>query len=95
MPVSGIVDLAGGHAFVRTSGYRRAPDDVYISAGQIGPYGLRKGDRIEGTARPDGARTNGAGPMRPGAASSGRCSGWTRSTGCRPNSPGPARTSTT
>ena len=58
MPVSGIVDVAGGHAFVRTSGYRRAPDDVYISAGQIGPYGLRKGDRIEGTARPDGARTN-------------------------------------
>jgi transcription termination factor Rho len=58
VPVSGIVDLAGGHAFVRTSGYRRAPDDVYISAGQIGSYGLRKGDRIEGTARPDGARTN-------------------------------------
>ena len=60
VPVSGIVDLAGGHAFVRTSGYRRAPDDVSISAGQIGPYGLRKGDWIEGTARPDGARTNGA-----------------------------------
>ena len=59
VPVSGIVDLAGGHAFVRTSGYRRAPDDVSISAGQIGPNGLRRGDWIEGTARPDGARTNG------------------------------------
>ena len=57
--VSGIVDVADGHAFVRTSGYRRGPDDVYVSAGQIGQYGLRKGDRIEGTARPDGARTNG------------------------------------
>jgi transcription termination factor Rho len=60
IPVSGIVDLADGHAFVRTSGYRRAPDDVYVSAGQIGQYGLRKGDRIEGAARPDGARANGA-----------------------------------
>jgi transcription termination factor Rho len=56
--VSGIVDVADGHAFVRISGYRRSPDDVYVSAGQIGQYGLRKGDRIEGTARPDGARTN-------------------------------------
>ena len=27
--VSGIVDLADGHAFVRTSGYRRGPDGVY------------------------------------------------------------------
>ena len=59
IPVSGLVDLADGHAFVRTSGYRRAPDDVYVSAGQIGQYGLRKGDRIEGAARPDGARGNG------------------------------------
>src|SRR5712691_11113435 len=57
--VSGIVDVADGHAFVRTSGYRRSPEDVYVSAGQIGQYGLRKGDRIEGTARPDSARTNG------------------------------------
>ncbi len=57
--VSGIVDVADGHAFVRTSGYRRSPEDVYVSAGQIGQYGLRKGDRIEGAARPDGARANG------------------------------------
>ena len=35
VPVSGIVDLADGHAFVRTSGYRRGPGDVYVSAGQI------------------------------------------------------------
>jgi len=57
--VSGIVDMADGHAFVRTSGYRRGPADVYVSAGQIRQYGLRKGDRIEGAARPEGARTNG------------------------------------
>jgi transcription termination factor Rho len=57
--VSGIVDMADGHAFVRTVGYRRDPADVYVSAGQIRQYGLRKGDRIEGAARSEGARTNG------------------------------------
>ncbi len=50
--VSGLVDLADGHAFVRVSGYRRDPDDIYVSAAQIRQYGLRKGDLIEGTARP-------------------------------------------
>jgi transcription termination factor Rho len=49
--VSGIVDIADGHGFVRTSGYRRSPADVAVSAGQIRQYGLRKGDRIEGAAR--------------------------------------------
>ena len=38
--VSGIVDIADGHAFVRTSGYRRGPADVSVSAGQIRQYGL-------------------------------------------------------
>ena len=50
--VSGLVDLADGHAFVRISGYRRGPDDIYVSAAQIRQYGLRQGDLIEGTARP-------------------------------------------
>jgi transcription termination factor Rho len=54
VPVSGLVDLGDGHAFIRTSGYRRSPDDVYISAGQIRQYGLRKGDLIEGAAQPTG-----------------------------------------
>jgi transcription termination factor Rho len=51
---SGIVDIGEGHAFVRTSGYLRSPADVYVSAGQIRQYGLRKGDRVTGTARPAG-----------------------------------------
>jgi transcription termination factor Rho len=59
--VSGIVDIADGHAFVRTSGYRRGPADVYVSAGQIRQYGLRKGDHIEGAARPNGTSPNGTG----------------------------------
>ena len=62
IPVSGIVDIAEGHAFVRTSGYRRGPADVYVSAGQIRQYGLRKGDHIEGAARPNGTGPNGTGP---------------------------------
>ena len=62
IPVSGIVDIGDGHAFVRTSGYRRGPADVYVSAGQIRQYGLRKGDQIEGAARPNGTGPNGTGP---------------------------------
>jgi transcription termination factor Rho len=61
IPVSGIVDIGDGHAFVRTSGYRRGPADVYVSAGQIRQYGLRKGDHIEGAARPNGTGANGTG----------------------------------
>ncbi len=61
IPVSGIVDIAEGRAFVRTSGYRRGPADVYVSAGQIRQYGLRKGDHIEGAARPNGTGPNGTG----------------------------------
>ena len=52
IPVAGLVDLADSHAFVRTAGYRRGPDDIYVSAAQVRQYGLRKGDLIEGTARP-------------------------------------------
>jgi transcription termination factor Rho len=54
IPASGIVDIGDGYAFVRTAGYRRSPADVYVSAGQIRQYGLRKGDRITGTSRPTG-----------------------------------------
>src|SRR5580658_1894399 len=52
VPVSGLVDPGEGHALVRVSGYQPSPADVYVSAGQIKQYGLRKGDRIDGTARP-------------------------------------------
>jgi transcription termination factor Rho len=62
IPVSGVVDIGEGHGFVRTSGYRRSPADVYLSDGQIRQYGLRAGDRIEGAARADGA---GRGKFRP------------------------------
>ena len=63
--VSGIVDIGDGHAFVRVSGYRRNPADVYVSAGQIRQYGLRQGDQIEGAAGPQPRRqAQPAGPRR-------------------------------
>jgi len=52
VPVAGLIDSGDGHALVRVSGYRPSPADVYVSAGQLKQYGLRKGDRIDGTARP-------------------------------------------
>ena len=51
--MSGIVEIGAEGAFVRTSGYRRGPADVHVSAGQVQQYGLRKSDLLEGTARPD------------------------------------------
>jgi transcription termination factor Rho len=51
--VSGIVEIGAEGAFIRTSGYRRGPADVHVSAGQVQQYGLRPSDQVEGTARPD------------------------------------------
>ena len=48
VPVAGIVDVADRHGFVRTSGYLPGPDDVYVSAGQLKRYGLRRGDLVVG-----------------------------------------------
>jgi transcription termination factor Rho len=59
VPVTGIVDVAERHGFVRTKGYLPGPDDVYVSAGQLKQYGLRRGDLVAGTAREtDGPRHN-------------------------------------
>src|SRR5215469_4446845 len=50
--VSGVLDARCGQAFLRTSGYRRGPDDVYVPASCLLRFGLRTGDRVEGTAQP-------------------------------------------
>ena len=64
IPVSGILDALGdGGAFVRTSGYRMGRDDVYVPADQVRKYGLRRGDHLEGAARPAG-QGSGGGPSR-------------------------------
>jgi transcription termination factor Rho len=56
LAVSGILDVGDGHAFLRTAGYRRGPDDVYVSGAQLGQYGLRASDLIEGATQPGGSR---------------------------------------
>jgi len=51
VPVSGILDVTDKNAFVRAAGYLPGPGDIYLSAAQVGKYGLRPGDHIEGAAR--------------------------------------------
>jgi transcription termination factor Rho len=67
--VSGIVDLADGHGFLRTAGYRRSGGDIPITAAQVGQYGLRPGDQVEGTA---GSRPVRAGDVKAGDVKSGQ-----------------------
>ena len=65
--VSGLLDVAGSSAFVRTAGFQPGPDDVFVPAALIKQYGLRRGDQIDGAARPPGA----SGPARNGEARNG------------------------
>jgi len=69
--ISGVVDLGDGRGFLRTAGYRRSTADIPVSPTQVRQYGLRSGDRLEGTAgtRPVKAQPNKA---RPGTAQEGK-----------------------
>ncbi|GAA4445934.1 hypothetical protein GCM10023170_025440 [Phytohabitans houttuyneae] len=49
-PVTGIVDIAGEHGFVRTAGYTAGPGDAYLPAGMVRRHGLRPGDLVTGAA---------------------------------------------
>jgi transcription termination factor Rho len=53
--VSGFLDLRDeGYGFLRTAGYLAGPDDVYVSISQVRRFALRRGDHLEGGARPAG-----------------------------------------
>jgi transcription termination factor Rho len=53
VPVSGLLDLSDqGYGYVRTKGYLPSPKDVYVSTSQAKRFALRKGDHVEGEARP-------------------------------------------
>jgi transcription termination factor Rho len=52
--VSGILDIASGQAFIRTSGYRIGQDDVFVPQALISQYCLRRGDQVQGAARAPG-----------------------------------------
>ena len=55
IPVDGYLDLREeGYGFLRTSGFLSGPGDVYVSISQVRRFALRRGDRIEGAARPAG-----------------------------------------
>jgi transcription termination factor Rho len=54
-PVSGLLDLREeGYGFVRADGYLPGPRDVYVSISQVRRFALRRGDHLEGLARPAG-----------------------------------------
>jgi transcription termination factor Rho len=53
--VVGYLDLRDeGYGFLRTSGFLSGPGDVYVSISQVRRFALRRGDYLEGAARPAG-----------------------------------------
>jgi transcription termination factor Rho len=54
VPVSGLVDLADGPGYLRTTGYRRSDDDIPLTAALVRQYGLRPGDQVAAEAIPGG-----------------------------------------
>jgi transcription termination factor Rho len=52
IPVSGLLDITDGRAFIRGGGYQRGPSDTSLSLTQVRQYGLRQGDQVTGAARP-------------------------------------------
>ena len=52
IPVSGLLDITDGRAFIRSGGYQRGPSDTHLSPTQVRQYGLRRGDQVTGAARP-------------------------------------------
>jgi transcription termination factor Rho len=55
IPVSGYLDTRDeGFGFLRTDGFLAGPGDVYVSISQVRRFALRRGDYLEGAARPAG-----------------------------------------
>jgi transcription termination factor Rho len=55
IPVNGYLDTRDeGYGFLRTDGFLAGPGDVYVSITQVRRFALRKGDYLEGAARPAG-----------------------------------------
>jgi transcription termination factor Rho len=53
--VRGYLDIRDeGYGFLRTNGYLPSADDVYVSISQVRRFALRRGDLLEGSARPAG-----------------------------------------
>ncbi|HVA75651.1 MAG TPA: transcription termination factor Rho [Acidimicrobiales bacterium] len=55
IPVKGYLDMRDeGYGFLRTDGFLSGPGDVYVSISQVRRFALRKGDYLQGAARPAG-----------------------------------------
>ena len=55
IPVHGYLDMRDeGYGFLRTDGFLSGPGDVYVSISQVRRFALRRGDYLEGAARPAG-----------------------------------------
>ena len=55
IPVHGFLDMREeGYGFLRTDGFLSGPGDVYVSISQVRRFALRRGDYLEGAARPAG-----------------------------------------
>jgi transcription termination factor Rho len=52
IPVSGLLDITDGQAFIRGGDYQRGASDISLSLTQVRQYGLRRGDQVTGAARP-------------------------------------------
>ena len=64
-PVAGILDFADANtAFIRTTGYHAGPTDVYVPINTVRKYGMRHGDAIVGTIRPNAKQGGGRGRNR-------------------------------
>jgi transcription termination factor Rho len=72
VPVSGILDVRDDRGFVRTSGYRPGPNDIYVPISQVRQHGLRRGDHISGAARAPRAGADGQPGSRADARPGGR-----------------------
>ena len=55
IPMAGYLDLRDeGYGFLRTNGFLPSQGDIYVSISQVRRFALRKGDYLEGAARPAG-----------------------------------------
>lgn len=58
IPVAGILDFEGNHAFLRTGGYLPGKNDAAVSPQIVRQYGLRRGDALVGSVRQRSEREN-------------------------------------
>ena len=58
IPVAGILDMEGNHAFLRTGGYLPGNNDASVSPQMVRQYGLRRGDALVGAVRQRSEREN-------------------------------------